>query len=118
MQACHVLEWLPVRLTAMTFAIVGDFEDAIHCWRTQAAGWPDPESGILLASGAGALGVRLGMPIPQGGMLADRAELGVGDDADADSMQSAIGSGVAHGGVLADPVAAAGLGQYSGIANW
>src|ERR1700675_4690152 len=30
------LDWLPVRLTAMTFAVVGDFEDAIYCWRTQA----------------------------------------------------------------------------------
>jgi adenosylcobinamide-phosphate synthase len=90
-QAFYVLEWLPVRLTAMTFAIVGDFEDTIYCWRTQASSWPDSEAGILLASGAGALGVRLGMPIPQGGVLEDRAELGIGDDADADFMQSTIG---------------------------
>jgi adenosylcobinamide-phosphate synthase len=90
-QAFYFLEWLPVRLTAMTFAIVGDFEDTIYCWRTQASSWPDREAGILLASGAGALGVRLGMPIPHGGMLEDRAELGIGDDADADFMQSAIG---------------------------
>ncbi len=90
-QAFYILEWLPIRMTAMTFAIVGNFEDTVHCWRTQAASWPDPEAGILLASGAGALGVRLGMPIAQGGMLEDRAELGVGDAADADFMQSAVG---------------------------
>ena len=90
-QAFYVLEWLPIRLTAMTFAIVGNFEDTVYCWRTQATSWPDPEAGILLASGAGALGVRLGMPIPQDGMLEDRPELGIGDDADADFMQSIIG---------------------------
>jgi adenosylcobinamide-phosphate synthase len=90
-QAFYMLEWLPVRLSAMTFAIVGDFENTIHCWRTQAASWPDPEEGILLASGAGALGVRLGMPIPQGGLPLDRPELGVGDEADPGFMQSAIG---------------------------
>ena len=90
-QACNWLEWLPLRLTAMTFAIVGDFEDTVYCWRTQAQSWPDPEAGIILASGAGALGVRLGQPIPQGGLPLDRPELGVGEDADADFMQSAVG---------------------------
>lgn len=90
-QAFYVLEWLPIRLTAMSFAITGDFENTIHCWRTQASSWPDPEAGILLASGAGALGVRLGMPIPQDGLLLDRPELGLDKFADPDVMQSAVG---------------------------
>ena len=90
-KAFYALEWMPIRMTAMTFAIVGNFEDTVYCWRTQSASWPDPEAGILLASGAGALGVRLGMPIPQDGMLLDRPEVGAGDDADADFMQSAVG---------------------------
>ncbi len=90
-RAFYYLDWLPVRLTAMTFAIVGNFEDTVYCWRTQASSWPEQEAGILLASGAGALGMRLGMPIPQGGLPLDRPELGIGDDADADFMQSTIG---------------------------
>ena len=90
-RAFYLLEWLPIRMTAATFAIVGNFEDTAYCWRTQAASWPDSEAGILLASGAGALGVRLGMPVPQGGLPLDRPELGIGDDADVDFMQSTIG---------------------------
>ncbi len=90
-QAFYLIEWLPVRLTAFTFAIVGDFEDTLYCWRAQAATWPDREAGILLASGAGALGVRLGMVIVQAGVPQDRPELGLGDDADTEIMQSAIG---------------------------
>ncbi|MCF8178593.1 MAG: CobD/CbiB family protein [Sulfuritalea sp.] len=94
-RAFEIIDWLPLRVTAAFFAIVGDFEDAVHCWRTQADRWPNGGSGILLASGAGALGVRLGMPvhevIPDVGGLDDRPELGLGEDADPDFMQSTIG---------------------------
>ncbi|TRZ96895.1 MAG: CobD/CbiB family protein [Rhodocyclaceae bacterium] len=94
-QAFALIDWLPLRVTAASFAVVGDFEDAVHCWRTQADRWPDGGSGILLASGAGALGVRLGMPvhdvIQDTGEVGDRPELGLGEDADPDFMQSTIG---------------------------
>lgn len=86
-----LIDWIPVRVTAAAFAVTGDFEDAIYCWRTQAAQWPDQAEGILLASGAGALGVRLGMPITESGEMSMRPELGLGEDADADFMQSGIG---------------------------
>lgn len=90
-RAFAVIDWLPVRITAACFAIVGDFEDAVYCWRTQAARWPDEAAGILLASGAGALGVRLGMPVVESGEVTERPELGLGEEADADFMQSGIG---------------------------
>ncbi|HEX8988992.1 MAG TPA: CobD/CbiB family protein [Rhodocyclaceae bacterium] len=90
-QAFAALDWLPVRLTAVSFAIVGDFEDAVYCWRNQAQRWPEPSAGILLASGAGALGVKLGMPLRHDGEVSDRPEMGLNDDADADFMQSTIG---------------------------
>jgi adenosylcobinamide-phosphate synthase len=88
-----VLDWLPARLTGAAFAVAGDFEDAVYCWRAQAHVWPDRNLGIVLASGAGALGVKLGMPIREGNELVDRPELGVGDMADAAFMESAIGLG-------------------------
>ncbi|MDP2323642.1 MAG: CobD/CbiB family protein, partial [Gammaproteobacteria bacterium] len=90
-KAFAFIDWLPVRITAAAFAIVGDFEDAVYCWRTQAARWPDEATGILLASGAGALGVRLGLPIIESGEMTERPELGLGEEADADFMQSGIG---------------------------
>lgn len=90
-RAFGALDWLPVRLSAAAFSVVGDFEDAVYCWRAQASQWPDKASGILLASGGGALGVRLGMPIHESGEVLERPEMGIGDDADADFMQSTIG---------------------------
>jgi adenosylcobinamide-phosphate synthase len=86
------LDWVPVRLTAGTFAIVGDFEDAIYCWRTQAEAWPSRHEGILLASGAGALRALIGgaLTLPTG-EHEFRPELGVGEPADADVMPSAVG---------------------------
>jgi adenosylcobinamide-phosphate synthase len=89
-QVFEWVDWLPLRLTALSFAIVGDFEDAVYCWRTQAESWAQHGMGIVLASGAGALGVRLGEPLPIGGEVEFRAELGLGDDADADYLQSTV----------------------------
>jgi len=86
-----LLEWPAVRLTAAAFAVVGDFEDAIYCWRTQAAAWPDPNLGIVLAAGAGALGVKLGMPLTEVEGLQPRPELGLGETADAPFLDSTVG---------------------------
>lgn len=85
------LDWMPARLTAASFAVVGDFEDSAYCWRTQAAGWLAQAPGIVLAAGGGALGVRLGDAVHQHGTLHYRPEFGLGDEADADAMQHAVG---------------------------
>ena len=85
------LDWVPVRLTAASFAAVGDFEDAVYCWRAQAAAWIPPVDGIILASGGGALGVRLGDTLHQHGGLQYRPELGMGEEADVDHMRQAVG---------------------------
>jgi cobalamin biosynthesis protein CobD/CbiB len=87
-RAFRVLDWIPQRMTAFVFAIVGDFEDALYCWRSQASQWVRPEEGIVLASGAGALGVRLGEPIAAGSGWVDRPVLGVGEPAREDALAS------------------------------
>lgn len=91
-----VLDWVPVRLTALSFAIVGDFEDAVFCWRTQARAWSDQpggeHAGVVLAAGGGALGVQLGGALPVLGAEPDyRPELGMGEPADAELLPSAVG---------------------------
>jgi adenosylcobinamide-phosphate synthase len=90
-RAFRVLEWPAVRMTAASFAVVGDFEDAVYCWRTQARNWPDAEAGIVLAAGAGAMGVRLGMPVHEIDGAVPRIELGVGEPADGPFLDSTVG---------------------------
>lgn len=90
-QVFGIIDWLPLRATASAFAIVGDFEDAVYCWRTQSQQWPDQGLGIVLASGAGALGVQLGLPVDRTDDLTERPELGLGEPADVDAMQRAVG---------------------------
>jgi adenosylcobinamide-phosphate synthase len=90
-RAFHFIDWVPLRLTAFGFAIAGDFEDAVQCWRAQFRSWTDPDAGVILASGAGALGVRLGGPLQRDGGVIYRPELGTGDDPDANYLQSAVG---------------------------
>lgn len=90
-QAFHVLEWPAVRLTAVAFALVGDFENTVYCWRTQARTWSDPDAGIVLAAGAGAMGVRLGMAVQEVDGPQPRPELGVGDEADGPFLDTTVG---------------------------
>ncbi len=61
-RAFYWIDWIPVRLTAIAFAVVGNFEDAIYAWRNFANRWTDESKGIILAAGGGAMGVRLGSP--------------------------------------------------------
>jgi adenosylcobinamide-phosphate synthase len=86
----HLVNWLPARLVALTYAVAGDFEDAMYCWRTQADAWPQTEDGVVLAAGAGAMGVRLGQPLGIDDDGSVRSELGLNQPPDADQIDSAI----------------------------
>ncbi len=58
------LDWLPARITALGFAVVGSFEDAVDNWRRYAAlpesVGPGGNDGLIVAATAGAINVRLG----------------------------------------------------------
>lgn len=65
-KAFYWLDWPAVRVTAVGFAIVGNFEDAVYGWRQRAPQWAPAGvhdefegRGILVESAAGALGVQL-----------------------------------------------------------
>lgn len=89
--AGDIADWLPIRATAVSFAVVGDFEDAVFCWRQQASAWMNQAYGILLAAGAGALGIRLGLPIRQDYTVKFRPELGTGADVEPEALANAVG---------------------------
>ncbi len=63
-RAWHAVDWLPARLTALGFAVVGSFEDAIDNWRRYEAlpesGGSGGNDGLIVAATAGAINVRLG----------------------------------------------------------
>jgi adenosylcobinamide-phosphate synthase len=56
----NMLDYVPARLTAFGFAVVGNFEEAVTTWRRDAGLWKHPNEGIILAAAAGAVGVQLG----------------------------------------------------------
>ncbi len=95
------IDWIPARLTAVAFAVVGNFEDAVYSWRNYADRWADEVVGIILSAGGGALGVRLGEPEEKAMILqADASAVDVdslelesqpGAEASPRALQSAVG---------------------------
>ena len=85
-----VLNWLPARLTALTYALLGRSRDALACWRAQAPAWDSPNAGPVMAAGAGALGVRLGGAAIYHGREELRPPLGCGRTPDAASVRAAV----------------------------
>lgn len=62
-----VLAWIPVRITAVSYAIMGNFEDALRCWRYQTRAPADDATAPLLAAGLGALQLLSCEDLPQTG---------------------------------------------------
>ena len=59
------VDFLPARATALGFAVVGNFEEAVASWRGEAERYAPGSDGVLLAATSGAVGVRL-LPAAEG----------------------------------------------------
>jgi adenosylcobinamide-phosphate synthase len=85
-----VLNFVPARLTALTYALIGSTGTALHCWRLQASAWESPNAGPVMAAGAGALGLGLGGGAYYHGHWEERPQLGIGPPPDASSIPAAL----------------------------
>jgi adenosylcobinamide-phosphate synthase len=85
-----LLNLVPARLTALTYAIAGSTAAALRCWRTQGPTWYSPNAGPVMAAGAGALQVQLGGPASYGGRMKKRPILGCGAAPGIEDIERAI----------------------------
>ncbi|SDT96082.1 regulatory signaling modulator protein AmpE [Halopseudomonas salegens] len=53
---CHALEWLPVRMLGLSFALVGRFEQALSVIRDYLGNWDQAASQVVTRIGRAALG--------------------------------------------------------------
>ena len=86
-----LLNFIPARLTALSYALFGNFISALRCWRSQARAWESPNAGPVMAAGAGALQIELGGSAVYGGVIHDRPLLGAGRRASSGDILRAIG---------------------------
>lgn len=84
------LNFMPARLTALSYALVGKVHNAFSCWRTQGATWKSPNAGAVMAAGAGSLRISLGGPAYYHGQLESRPILGNGPTPDTHNIDDAL----------------------------
>lgn len=85
-----LVNFLPARLTALTYAIIARSRLAITCWHRQAPHWDSPNAGAVMSAGAGALGISLGGPAHYNGEWHSRSQLGDGPTANYKDIERAL----------------------------
>lgn len=85
-----LLNYVPARLTALSYAVCGNLRTALSCWQTQGAVWKSPNAGPVMAAGAGSLGISLGGPACYHGKLEFRPALGIGSIPSADDIDRTL----------------------------
>lgn len=85
-----LLNWIPARITALSYSICGNFFNGIRCWRTQAKLWYSPNAGPVMAAGAGSLSIELGGAASYHGSFKQRPKLGCGLPPNAYDIERAV----------------------------
>lgn len=85
-----ILNWLPARLTALSYALMGSFSTAIKCSREQGGETDSPNAGYVMAAGAGALKITMGGSANYQGEAHQRPVFGIGPAVASDDIERAI----------------------------
>lgn len=89
-RADDLLNYWPARLTALSYALLGNRRLALHCWSRQASQHDSPNAGVVMAAGAGALSVQLGGGACYAGVWHERPCFGQGHPPTPTDLQAAI----------------------------
>jgi adenosylcobinamide-phosphate synthase len=85
-----ILNFIPARLTALSYALSGHLLTALQCWRRQAKLWGSPNAGPVMAAGAGSLRLQLGGDAVYHGKRETRPVLGLGNPPQAADIKRSI----------------------------
>ncbi|WP_250655915.1 adenosylcobinamide-phosphate synthase CbiB [Alkalimarinus coralli] len=84
-----LLNWVPARLCAYSYALAGNYHSAMQSWKTQAAKWKSPNAGPVMAAGAGALSITIGGDAVYHGTKESKPVLGMGEPPTLQDIQEA-----------------------------
>lgn len=73
-----ILNWIPSRLTALSYLLLGHSKSAWACYQKQSPFCESPNAGVVMSSGAGALQIQLGGAAIYHGQLKQKPILGLG----------------------------------------
>lgn len=85
-----VLNYVPARLTAISYFLASRNSNAIKCWLLQAKNWKSPNAGPVMAAGAGGLNIQLGGSAIYNSIEQVRPILGSGRNANTSDIHAAL----------------------------